>query len=186
MCGSRPYDLTGHLPGVAQQRPSRAEEAARSDADMGGGGEARPGEGGNGDGNSNGAGWEPALPGQHGDGDPLRVYIAGPYTASTPTGVDRNILVAREAMAALLRRGHTPFCPHAMTARFERDFADIGEEEYLRIDLEWLDLCDAILLLPGWETSNGTLGEIERAQMLGLKICYGLDELSREGEHDEQ
>lgn len=109
----------------------------------------------------------------------MRIYIAGPYRAKTPSDVDRNILVAREAMAKLLVLGHTPFCPHSMTAGFEHDFPEIDDEVYLRTDLEWVFLCDAILMLPGWENSSGSRAELEAARGAGLKLFFSVTDVPR-------
>ncbi len=108
---------------------------------------------------------------------PLRIYIAGPYRADTSSEVDANINRARDAMAALLRMGHTPFCPHAHTARFERDYPDIADEVYLEQDLRWLHHCDAVLRLPGWETSAGTRAELDAAYDMGMMIYTSIDEV---------
>lgn len=109
-----------------------------------------------------------------------KVYIAGPYRADTPLGVDRNIMVAREAMAALLEMGYAPFCPHAMTAHFEHDFPAIPDEVYLRTDMEWLRLCDAVLMLPGWEKSSGAKAEAAEATRLDIPVYCDLSPF-REG-----
>jgi len=107
----------------------------------------------------------------------MRVYIAGPYRADTPEGVDVNIAMAREAMALLLQAGHTPFCPHSMTARFERDYPNIPDDRYLETDLEWLRFCDGILMLPGWQQSSGSRREFELAREMGLDLFQAsLDE----------
>jgi hypothetical protein len=47
------------------------------------------------------------------------------------------------------------------------------------MDLEWLRLCDAILLLPGWQTSRGARMEYEEALKEGLVIW----DLERETKH---
>ena len=104
----------------------------------------------------------------------MKVYIAGPYRAATPALVDANIKQARDAMADLLRQGHTPFCPHSMSGAFERDYADIPDEAYLEMELEWLRLCDAILMLPGWEQSSGSLAEKALAEELDLPVYYAI------------
>lgn len=107
----------------------------------------------------------------------LRVYIAGPYTADTPADVDRNIINARDVQAELLRMGHAPLCPHSMTARFERDYPDIDYTAYLNTDLAWVEVSDAILMLPGWEDSNGSCGEHEFAQQIGIPVYYSMNEV---------
>jgi uncharacterized ferredoxin-like protein len=54
-----------------------------------------------------------------------------------------------------------------MTAGWEDECA---YEDFLRMDLEWLRLCDAIVLLPGWQTSRGARMECEEALKEGLVI----------------
>jgi len=111
------------------------------------------------------------------DNDALRIYIAGPYRATTPEEVDANIRVARDAMAELLRMGHIPFCPHSMTAAFERDYPDIPDQAYLQTDLDWLRVCHAILLLPRWDKSAGTTAEVDEAERRGLIVYMSLAEV---------
>ena len=112
-------------------------------------------------------------------GGPLRIYIAGPYRAATSSEVDANINRARDAMVELLHMGHTPFCPHAHTARFERDYPHVPSEIYLEQDLRWLNHCDAVLRLPGWESSAGTRRELQEAADIGLAIYTSLDDVPR-------
>jgi len=114
----------------------------------------------------------------------MRIYIAGPYSAyrnaqGTILSVDYNIGVAEALGAELYRKGHTPFIPHTMTARFERTYPDIPKQVYLETDLEWLELCDAVLLLPGWEKSEGAKIELERAKELGLKVYYDIRDVPK-------
>jgi len=116
-----------------------------------------------------------------GDTGQLRIYIAGPYRAATPEGVDANIRRARDAQAELLRRGHHPLCPHSSMAPYEREYADIPEEAYLSTGLAWLRVAHAVLMLPGWEESEGARVEHEAAQRLKLTIYYSLDEVSHTG-----
>jgi hypothetical protein len=109
----------------------------------------------------------------------LRIYIAGPYRAATPSEVDRNIITARDVQAELLRMGHAPFCPHSMTARFERDYPDLPDEAYLETDLVWVEVSDAMLMLPGWEQSSGSRAEEEFALDTGLPVYYSLQEVPK-------
>lgn len=99
-----------------------------------------------------------------------KVYIAGPYSGDSPEEVDYNIIVARGVMADLLRQGYAPFCPHTMTAAFDRHYPDICYEIYLETDMEWLKCCDAIYLLPRWEKSAGAVKELALAMELGIEV----------------
>jgi hypothetical protein len=101
----------------------------------------------------------------------VKVYIAGLYT---PRGGDeearlRNVAQAREAGVALMKAGHTPFCPHTMTDGWEAE--GIAYKEFMRVGLEWVAVCDALLLLPGWRTSPGARAECALAKRIGLRIC---------------
>ena len=107
----------------------------------------------------------------------MRIYIAGPYSADTSEQKRLNILRARNACADLYRKGHTPFCPHTMTAWFDYNYPDIPKSRYLETDLEWLGLCDAVLLLPGWEGSEGAQEERLYAIVSEIYTFYSLDEV---------
>lgn len=100
----------------------------------------------------------------------MRVYIAGPYTAATIEERNANIDRAREVMADLMRMGHTPFCPHTMTAGMEETHPEFSHGDYMRLDIDWLRLCDAVVLLDGWDMSEGALIEYEKAQALSIPI----------------
>jgi len=97
-----------------------------------------------------------------------KVYIAGPYSGPNK---HENVHRAREAAAILFVRGWAPFVPHTMTLDFEKDYPYIRKEVYLKTDLEWLEQCDAVFMLPGWEESAGARGEYHRARESGLP-CY--------------
>jgi hypothetical protein len=98
----------------------------------------------------------------------LRIYVAGPYRSDTYEGKQENIDIACEIAQDIYRAGHSPFCPHSMTAFFDEDCPDIEPATYLTTDLDWLRCCHAIFLLPGWEDSEGALVEAEEAKRLGL------------------
>ena len=110
----------------------------------------------------------------------MKVYVAGAYTPHDGREETRlaNIRRASEAAQQLLKAGHTPFCPHTMTAGWEET---CGYDDFLRLGMVWLAACDAILLLPGWEQSKGARREHEEAVTLGLLIAHGLESLVSEG-----
>lgn len=102
----------------------------------------------------------------------MKVYVAGPYTPHDGHEETRleNIRRASEVAQQLLKAGHTPFCPHTMTAGWEES---CGYDDFLRLGLEWLATCDAILLLPGWQQSRGACREYQEATVLGLLVLNG-------------
>ena len=117
---------------------------------------------------------------------PRRIYIAGPYTFAAPgvlaTPQERLENVKRAARVAdLLRReGWTPFVPHAHYSAWSEAmgggvFAGVaGHDEVMTQCLRWVEICDAILRLPGY--SPGSDVEVLHARIEGLKT-YELSDM---------
>lgn len=105
------------------------------------------------------------------------VYVAGPYAARTLLGRIRNILRAWRVAAWVWHQGGVGICPHSMTALMDRA---APRRAFLEGDLELLRRAsDAVLVLPGWERSSGTQGEIREAERVGLPLFYWPDDLCR-------
>jgi hypothetical protein len=52
-------------------------------------------------------------------------------------------------------------------------------DDYFNPSQSWLDVSDAVFLVPGWETSPGVKHEIERANYNGIPIFDSLDKLEQ-------
>ena len=94
-------------------------------------------------------------------------YVAGPYRAPTVRGIVENIRRAEEAALWLWRNGYAALCPHLNTALFDGACPD---EVWLAGGLELLRRCDLVVLVPGWESSEGTRVEVAEAYRLGLPM----------------
>ncbi len=103
---------------------------------------------------------------------PQKIYITGPYTATTTEQRDSNIQTARYHCALLIKAGHYPFCPHTMTARFDDDYPEIGYEQYMAMYLHWMRFCDSVYPLDGWNDSSGTLRELVLAENSNIEVYY--------------
>jgi hypothetical protein len=93
----------------------------------------------------------------------FRIYIAGPMT-----GIQELNFPAFHAEAARLRAaGHEAVNPAEINP-------DQGAEWHtcMRGDIAQLVTCDAIHMLPGWETSRGATLEHHIATALGLTISH--------------
>ena len=109
------------------------------------------------------------------------VYIAGPYTGlhydhRSYFEIDRNIMRALEAAAALARAGIGFFCPHGHSAHFEVVTPEVGPAFWYELDIHFMKACDALLLLPNWEASKGSVKEKQLMEEWGKPIFYTLDE----------
>ena len=101
-------------------------------------------------------------------------YVAGPYRAGNGRTVRQNIRAAEDAAVAIWRAGWVAVCPHLNTAFFDGEVSDLS---FLRGDLEIIRRLkpDAVILLPGWQQSHGSIGEARLAESLHIP-CYELDE----------
>jgi predicted Rossmann-fold nucleotide-binding protein len=97
------------------------------------------------------------------------LYVAGRYRAATREAVAANIEAARQVGIQAARLGWYPVIPHCNTAHMELD-VEHGDQFWLAGTLELMTRCDAVVLVPGWEISQGTLGEIAKADQLQLPI----------------
>ena len=102
------------------------------------------------------------------------VYLAGPYRAPTEHGVAKNILAAWIASEEVWKAGCACICPHANAAFMAGEIAD---EVFLEGDLVMLERCDAVLMMDGWELSEGSIGEYNRAKELGIPVFESMGSL---------
>lgn len=100
------------------------------------------------------------------------LYLAGPFSDDDPIhGVARNVLAASEIALEAARKGWMPVCPHKNTQDFQHA-ADIPPEFWYEGDLDLMRRCDAVLMLPGYERSQGALRELEVATAEGMGVYY--------------
>ena len=100
----------------------------------------------------------------------MRIYIAAPFSTGDVTTNIRNAILAGDK---LLEMGHIPYIPHL--SHFWHYISPKPWDVWLEIDKNWLDICDAVLRLPG--ESKGADMEVELAKKLCLFIYYSLGEV---------
>lgn len=124
----------------------------------------------------------PALKGHR-----LRVYVAGPIRKGD---LHDNVKQADDAMNALMVLGLAPFNPmlsvyaggcrrgeHVPYAEADplAKLEGVTAEDWLTMDLAWVEVSHAVLRLPG--ASAGADGEVAFARDNGIPVFYTLDEL---------
>lgn len=98
------------------------------------------------------------------------MYVSGPYRAPTPEQIQRNVDNAAAVAAELWKWGYSVICPHLNTHEVARIRPEITGEEYVAGDLTQVERCDAVVFLPGWSASEGTLQEMVHARSLGIPV----------------
>lgn len=87
-----------------------------------------------------------------------KIYISGPITGN-PNYKEQFAAISR----MLAKDGHIVIDPSVETER-------LSPRDYMRISLARLEAADEILLLPGWENSNGAKIEKLYAEYIGLRV----------------
>jgi len=101
------------------------------------------------------------------------IFIAGPYIGDgNKENIEKNIRYAEKYQIALANAGVGFFCPHNHTEHFEEK-ANASDEFYRELDREILKrACDGIMVVPGWEISEGTKLEIEFAKKNNIPLFF--------------
>ena len=110
-----------------------------------------------------------------------RIYIAGAYSADNVITVLDNMREGMRFATKVFLIGYSPFCPW-LDFHFQlmlHDNERLSVEDYYKYSIDWLEVSDAILLVPGWEKSKGTLSEIRKGKELNIPIFYNIDELKK-------
>jgi hypothetical protein len=106
---------------------------------------------------------------------PLRIYVAGPYSADNVIDVLKNIGRGKTACADLFSLGLAPFCPwHDESYVTDRYYNNFTVEQFYNYSIAWLLVSDAVLLIGDWESSKGTVKEVDIATKRGIPIFSSL------------
>lgn len=97
------------------------------------------------------------------------LYVAGPYRAGSPHGIVENIRRAEVVALKYWNKGYAVICPHKNTALLDGAAADTV---WLEGDLEMIRRSDTVVMMNGWEKSQGASSEHALAKELDLEIIY--------------
>jgi hypothetical protein len=108
----------------------------------------------------------------------LLIYVAGPFRGKTPWEVHCNVNRAEQLAYEVQQIPNCfPVVPHMNTKNFD----GLNTAEFwINGTLELMErACDAVILVEGWERSQGTLGEIARAELRGMPVFERIDQLRK-------
>jgi len=110
-----------------------------------------------------------------------RVYVAGSFSADNVISVLDNMRIGMRASVEVLLAGFSPFCPW-LDYHFNlmlREGEKLRVEDFYNYSLAWLDVSDAMFVIPNSESSKGTQAEIIRAKELNIPIFYTMELLCK-------
>ena len=102
---------------------------------------------------------------------PLRVRN-GEYGPFTPYQLQRHIRIAERWAIVAWRSGWACICPHLNTLAF--DGSGVDSEQFISGDLAFIARLrpqhDGIIMLPGWQDSEGAIVEHDAAKARGVYV----------------
>lgn len=102
---------------------------------------------------------------------PPRVYIAGRFRGPKNQDVQRHIDVASWFRAPVAEEGCFPVCVHVGEGLAMHDIQQANAGQFwLDVTLDELRTCDAVVVVPGWQSSSGTYWEVQEALRLGMPV----------------
>lgn len=102
----------------------------------------------------------------------IKVYIASPYTFGD---IAVNVKLQIDTVDILMNKGFAPFAP--LYSHFQHMAHPRPYQDWVKIDLEWIKVCDCLLRLGG--ESKGADGEVEFAKQLNIPVFYSIEELNK-------
>lgn len=109
----------------------------------------------------------------------VRVYVAGPYSADNVLEMLGNMRRGIHKGYRLFQLHYAPFVPWLdyQLSLVDDSVEQLTIQDYYNYSMAWLEVSDAVLVLPNYEHSKGTLAEIARAEELGIPVFYSIAKL---------
>ena len=106
---------------------------------------------------------------------PLRLYVAGPLRADSDEQHYQNRNAAAMVAIRLWRKGHHVFCPHSNSGGYLNMLrADVPDKAFRDFGLWLIQHMDGLVLVKGWEQSEGTKAEVAEAERLCIPVYKDL------------
>lgn len=101
------------------------------------------------------------------------IYLATPIRPKNGKTVDENVRIAKALALELWKKGYTVICPAANSdLPISLAEKELEAERWLNGDIEILQRCDAMVVAPGWQKSDGVRGELVCARMYGIPVTF--------------
>ena len=101
------------------------------------------------------------------------VYVSAPFVGDgTKKCIEENIKKAKEYANALASKSIGVFCPNAHDIQPVNFDLTKRQKFFYELDSEFLVRSNALVAIPGWQTSFGARNEVKIAEEMGLPIFY--------------
>ena len=104
-----------------------------------------------------------------------RIYIAGKLS-DPHLDYLKNVYKMVQTAEQVRRAGFSVYVP-GLDLLQALIMGDLEYSDLFNNSQPWLEVSDAVFLVPGWGTSEGTKKEIAKATMLGIPIFEDLEEM---------
>ena len=104
------------------------------------------------------------------------IYLAGPYSAPNSHVIFENCTSAIAIAQQVIELGAYPVLSHAL-GLFCQDGCGQGYDWWCAATKLQMLRCDAVLMLPGWQGSNGAIGEHAAAVAADMPVFTMVREL---------
>ena len=101
----------------------------------------------------------------------MKIYISGKISGLDPVEAKKNFI---KAELRLKKQGHEVMSPKGIM-----DFAGFEHDDYMHVCKAMVDVCDAIYMLPNWQTSKGSREELNYAREWRKEVLWE-DESTKE------
>lgn len=101
------------------------------------------------------------------------IFLAGPFRGNgTWDAKKANVETARRYVQIFIEKEIPFYSPHLNIDQELETFGANRTEYAIKTNHAFLERCDALAVLPGWESSSGTKKEIEDVQKASKNIFY--------------
>jgi len=95
-----------------------------------------------------------------------KVYISGKITGLPQSEYMENFMRAEQKMK---KAGYSVINPAKINAMLP---IDTTWEQYMKVSITLLNMCDAIYMMDNWKDSRGAMMEYDQARYVGMKIIF--------------
>lgn len=108
-----------------------------------------------------------------------KVFISGAMSSDNIFTICNNIHEGIKLGNILIDKGYSPYIPHLdIFIKIQCGVnLNISIQKYYDYVMEWLKVCDYILVCPNYKNSVGVAQELEKAKELNIPIFYDINEL---------